>query len=62
MKDFREKTENENFEQCHNAEKCEIGTLQDFLSSFLLQTIKKLKEDPLVQISEKSHSAEKNLP
>ena len=54
---------NENFDRCHSAEKCK-GGLWNLLTSILLQNIKNLKGDQLVQsknFRKKSHSAEKNL-
>ena len=36
-----EKFFNEIFEQCHSAKKCKRGTLCDFLTSIVLQSIKK---------------------
>ena len=32
IKNFSQKNENENFEQCHSAEKCKRGTLSGFLN------------------------------
>ena len=49
------------FEQCHSAEKCERGTLWDFLTSILLQNIETNEQGPpgAIQNSKKmSHSAE----
>ena len=42
-----EKFFNEIFEQCHSAEKCKRGTLYNFLTSIVLENIKKkLKGGP----------------
>ena len=61
MKKFRKKTKNENFEQCHIAEKCKKrGILYDFLTSMLLQNITKIEGGPFGLIKKFSRkSAEK---
>ena len=52
------------FEQCHSAENCKRGTLWDFLTSIVLQNIKKIEGETLwwnpTSFKKKSHSAEKN--
>ena len=51
-------------EQCHSAEKCERGTLWDFLTSIVLQNIETNERETLwwnPKKIKKSHSAEKNL-
>ena len=57
-----EKTKNENYEQCHGAEKYLKGILRDFLTSFLLQNLlQNLNGDPsetIKKILQKTHTAE----
>ena len=66
MKKFpKKKFFNEIFEQCHSAKKCKRGALCDFLTSIVLQNIKKMKGDPLgknfnPKSFKKSHSSEKS--
>ena len=46
LKNFRKQFLNEIFEQCHSAEKCERGTLWNFLTSIVLQNIERNEWGP----------------
>ena len=54
MKKFPKNFFNEIFEQCHSAEKCERGTLCDFLTSIVLQNIETNEGGPFGAIQKVS--------